>query len=97
MAVENTLDLEQTISNIELLDRAGCIGRWRKSFGRSPPKYLSHQFVKPVLIWELQNMELGELLVKADRRLKQIASGKTPPALAKPGSHLVREWNGRTY
>ena len=31
------------------------------------------------------------------RRLKQIASGKTLPTEARPGSHLVREWNGRTY
>ena len=66
-------------------------------FGRPPPKYLSPQFMKRVLIWELQNRELRDLSAKTERRLKQIASGKTPPGKAKPGSHLVREWNGRTY
>ena len=89
--------LERVISELEKLDRAGCLEHWRAAFGRSPPKYLSPQFMRRVLIWELQNKELGGLSVRAERRLKQIASGKTPPALAKPGAHLFREWNGRTY
>lgn len=58
---------------------------------------ISPQFIKRVLIWDLQNKELGGLSAGTERRLKQIASGKPPPAKAKPGSHLVREWNGRTY
>ena len=97
MASANASDLEQTIKNIDMLDRPGCLGHWREVFGRPPPKYLSPQFMKRVLIWELQNRELGELSAKTERRLKQIAAGKTLPAQAKPGSHLVREWNGRTY
>jgi len=31
------------------------------------------------------------------RDLSRIASGKASPAPARSGSHLVREWNGRTY
>ena len=88
---------EQAIACIEHLDRTGCLQRWREAFGRPPPKYLSPQFMKQVLIWELQNKYLGALSAKTERRLKQIVSGKTPPTRAKPGSHLVREWNGRTY
>jgi len=84
-------------AEIEGLDRAGCLDRWREAFGRPPPKYLSPQFMKRVLIWESQNRALGGVSAKTTRRLKQIASGKTMPATAKPGSHLVREWNGRTY
>ena len=97
MASANASDLEQTIKDIDMLDRPGCLGHWREVFGRPPPKYLSPQFMKRVLIWELQNRELGELSAKTERRLKQIAAGKTLPAQAKPGSHRVREWNGRTY
>ncbi len=89
--------LERAIKGIDMLDRPGCLSHWREVFGRSPPKYLSPQFMKRVLIWELQNSEIGGLAGKTERRLKQIASGKAPPVQAKPGSHLVREWNGRTY
>ena len=42
-------------------------------------------------------MHLGGASAKTERRLKQIASGKSVAVVAKPGSHLVREWNGRTY
>jgi len=89
--------LEQAILGIDLMDRPGCLDHWREAFGRSPPKYLSPQFMKRVLIWELQNRELGGLSAKTERRLQQIASGKMPPTQTRPGSHLVREWNGRTY
>ncbi len=97
MASGNASDLEQTIADIEQLGRIGCLDRWREEFGRSPPKYLSPQFMKRVLIREAQNQTLGGMSAKTERRLKQIAAGKAPPAVARPGSHLVREWNGRTY
>ncbi len=35
--------------------------------------------------------------MKTELRLQQIALGKALPPSLKPGSHLVREWNGRTY
>lgn len=82
---------------IEAFDRAECLERWRDVFGRPPPKYLSPQFMKRVLIWETQNRALGAVSAKTTRRLRQIASGKSVPTTAKPGSHLVREWNGCTY
>lgn len=53
--------------------------------------------MKRVLIWEAQSKAFGRVSSKTTRRLKQIARGKTAPTIAKPGSVLVREWNGRTY
>ena len=97
MAKDNKRKPEQAITTIEELNRVECLDLWREVFGRPPPKYLSPQFMKRVLIWELQNRTLGGLSTKTERRLQHIASGKTPLAKAKPGSHLVREWNGRTY
>ena len=60
-------------------------------------KYLSPQFMKRVLICEIQNQALGGVSLQTTRRLNQIASGKSLPATTKPGSRLIREWNGRTY
>jgi len=97
MAVERNSNLERAFAAIEELDRSDCLEHWREAFGRSPPKHLSVPFMKRVLIRDLQCRVLGGLSSRTARRLKQIASGKTPPAKAKPGSHLVREWNGRTY
>lgn len=89
--------LSATIVEIKGLERTACLERWREVFGRSPPKYLSSQFMRRVLIWELQNKIMGGISAKTERSLKQIASGKIPPSTAKPGSHLIREWNGRAY
>ena len=89
--------LESLIADISSFDRAECLDRWREVFERPPPKYLSPQFMKRVLIWEMQNRALGGVSLNTTRRLNQIASGKTRPATTKPGSHLIREWNGRTY
>lgn len=97
MTAEQNEKVSIRISEIEALDRDACLELSREIFGRSPPKYLSPQFMKRVLIWETQNRALGSVSTKTTRRLKQIAAGKTLPTTAKPGSHLVREWNGRTY
>ena len=45
------------------------------------------------------NMDEGMLdgVEVMTRFLNQIASGKSLPAITKPGSHLIREWTGRTY
>lgn len=89
--------LTHDIAGIEDAERSDCLDRWREAFGRSPPKHLSPRFMKRVLIWELQCRVLGSVPIKTDRALRQIAAGKSPRGTAKPGSHLIREWNGRTY
>lgn len=94
--------LAASITALEGLDRAGCLDHWREAFGRPPPKHLSPQFMKRVLIWDLQNRVVGRLPARTAKVLSRIALGKSAGAanartVAKPGSHLVREWNGRTY
>ena len=97
MSARYACELGCRIAEIDAFDRTECLDCWREMFGRPPPKYLSPQFMKRVLIWEAQNRALGGVSVKTTRRLKQIAAGKTVATIAKPGSDLVREWNGRTY
>ena len=97
MTEANPEDLPDLIVEIERFDRSACLERWQAVFGRSPPKHLSQPFMKKVLIWDLQTRVLGGVSAKTGRRLKRIAAGKSVPLVAKPGSHLVREWNGRTY
>jgi hypothetical protein len=97
MSGDKSDKLSILIAELDALNRTQCIDRWREMFGRPPPKYLSPQFMKRVLIWETQTRALGGVSAKTTRRLKQIASGDPVPAMAKPGARLVREWNGRTY
>lgn len=97
MPRDSAVGLERSIAQIDGFDRGECMERWQTSFGRPPPKHLSVPFMKRVLIWDIQNDLLGGVSAKTERRLSQIASGKKLRSKAKPGSHPVREWHGRTY
>ncbi len=89
------------LANIEGLDRAGCIAEWENVIGEDVPKHLSVSFMRKALAYEHQCKQYGGLSSSAKRALSAVASGKpiedaTRPS-TKPGTHLVREWNGRTY
>ncbi|MBT6512599.1 MAG: DUF2924 domain-containing protein [Rhodospirillaceae bacterium] len=90
-------DLELAIQATAHLDRPECLDRWQRAFGHPPPKYISIGFMRRVLIWKLQCETLGGLSKSTERALRRIANGNSTSASAKPGSRLVREWNGRTY
>jgi hypothetical protein len=82
-------------------DRAAIHSEWRREFGRPPSKHLSTGFMQSVLTWEMQAKQSAGLPTKIKRALQAIAKGKQPkltvPRTVAAGTHLVREWNGRTY
>ncbi len=77
--------------------RADCLARWRAAFGRPPPKHLSLPLLRKLLIWQRQTEVVGGLSARTERELARLASGSACARPVTPGSHLVREWNGRTY
>ncbi len=74
---------------------------WEKAFGAAPPPFLSVGFMQKALAHETQCKASGGLPAATRRALKQVADGKPASAIntgtIRPGAHLVREWNGRTY
>jgi len=90
-------ELRKRLAAIDRLDRKGCLNLWREMFGRSPPKYLSPQFMRRVLMYEIQCRALGRLSRMTEQRLKKATLGRSVVPKAKVGTRLVREWNGRTY
>ncbi|MEX1147719.1 MAG: DUF2924 domain-containing protein [Sphingomonadales bacterium] len=87
------------LAALAALDRAGCVARWREVFGMDPPRYLSSVFIAKALAYELQCRMQGGLSPKVRRTLKAMASakGEAAPVNLSPGTHLVQEWNGRTW
>ena len=87
-----------TLSN---LSRGGLAIQWGATFDAPPPKHLSAPFMIKAIGFEMQCKTLGGVSKSTERRLKAIARGgvaKAPMAISiKPGTHLMREWNGRTY
>lgn len=96
---------DNQVLQIKKMDRASCIAMWRKLHGRHPPNHLSIQFFRKSLLFEMQAKTFGGHSKIVQRVLKQAlnANGnrdnKTIPqaTVLKPGMHLVREWNGKTY
>ncbi|MGJ8557102.1 MAG: DUF2924 domain-containing protein [Sulfitobacter geojensis] len=82
-------------------ERPRVLAEWEAVIGSPPPKFLSVGFMEKAIAYETQCKALGGLPAQTRRALAQIAKGKTVHAaqagIAKAGTHLVREWNGRSY
>ena len=74
---------------------------WDAAFGSPPPPYLSVAFMRNAAAYATQCRAHGGLPAATRRTLQKVASGTPVPDAGKttlrPGAHLVREWNGRTY
>ena len=85
------------------LDFASLQRVWEQAFGAAPPRSLSRVFLCRVLAYERQCRTHGGLSAATRRALAAMANGTPGNGAAAPagsvsaGTHLVREWNGRTY
>ena len=83
------------------LDFASLRQVWEQTFGAAPPRSLSRVFMRRVLAYERQCRTLGWLSATTRRALAAMAnetpSSGAPAGSVSAGTHLVREWNGRTY
>jgi hypothetical protein len=99
----------QDVARFEAMSREDCIDEWRRTMGGQSLKYVSVQFMRSALAYEAQIKAYGghsnavrralKTALKAEQRSSE-AGGRQKPALhssLRPGTHLVREWNGRTY
>ena len=83
------------------LDVASLRRAWEQTFGAAPARSLSRVFLRRVLSHERQCRTHGGHSA-ATRRILAAMVNVTPGNVAPAGSvsagtHLVREWNGRTY
>ena len=88
--------MTDALAELESLDRAALVERWRTVFGQPAPRYTHLELLRSALAWEAQRQAAG-MKPSTRRRIVQ-ALGERPRAqrLA-PGSELLREWNGRTH
>ena len=82
------------------LDFASLRRVWEQTFGAAPSSSLSRIFMRRVLLHERQCRTYGGLSATTRRALAAMAnetpSSGTPAGSVSAGTHLVREWNGRT-
>lgn len=77
---------------------------WQDVHGRSPPRGLGRNLLVRALEWEAQARTCGGMTPRIERELTRLArqlgqSGELDldrQVTLKPGTRLVREWQGRT-
>lgn len=83
-----------TMSPAQLREEWSCV------FEEQAPD-LPTSMIRRVLAYRLQENELGGLPLHAQRTLDIVAEGAAPlpeaPIQIKPGSRLLREWNGKLH
>ena len=86
---------------LEGLDVASLRRVWEQTFEAAPPRSLSRVFMRRVLAYERQCRTHGGHSAATRRALAAMAnetpSPGAPAGSVSAGTHLVREWNGRTY
>lgn len=100
------LPLAQELIHLEGMARIDLIACWRRLFKTRPAKNLSSPMMRRIIGYEIQCQSLGGLSARAQRALKPLSktglSAYNKPKsrgvpLLKPGTQLIREWNGRPY
>lgn len=87
---------------LEEASRGNLVAQWRRHYRSEPPRYASVEFMRQAISYAIQERELGGLPASAQRELLAIAKGTQPAGTSskiriKPGTKLLREWNGNTH
>jgi hypothetical protein len=99
-------ELRESVANLATLDLAGLRLQWRNVFGGAAPLHLPKPLVARIIAYRLQADAFGDLPDTVRRALEGFdvqnlvpngptrGSGLPYRRRIKPGSILVREWNG---
>ncbi len=94
-----------SIAGLDALTRAELGERFEELFGRTAPKGMSRPLLLRVVAYRIQEDNIGGPNRALKRRLAKLAreldaSGSVtppPPTQIKPGTRLLREWQGETH
>ena len=98
------IDITAELARLESLTNFELRGEWRRLHHMQPPKSLSRDLLLRGITYKIQERAFGALSKSVLRKI----SGATPEAppgarrsaprtAVKPGTRLVREWNGQTH
>jgi hypothetical protein len=104
--VSTTLEVE--IAALPAMNIAQLQAKWRSALKEAPPPHIRKQLLVPLLAYKLQEKTYGGLKPEIKRRLRELAAdfkrdpkkagAKTRgPLSIKPGTKLIRQWNGQTH
>jgi Protein of unknown function (DUF2924) len=104
-AIQNATACREALARLTELDLGALRQQWRALYKADASPHLSRELLLRAVAYRMQEVAFGGLRPERQRQLRQIAqqfneTGKirrrARPEL-KPGTRLVREWQGRTY
>ena len=104
-AIPNATACREALSRLPTLDIGELRQQWRGLYKTQAPANLSRELLLRAVAYRMQEVALGGLRPAWQRQLHQIAQQpkrteattiRARPEL-KPGTRLMREWQGRTY
>jgi Protein of unknown function (DUF2924) len=104
-AIQNATACREALSRLPTLDIGGLRQQWRGLYKTQAPANLSRELLLRAVAYRMQEVALGGLRPARQRQLRQIAqqlnetgaANTCPSRGLKPGTRLIREWQGRTY
>ena len=96
---------EEALSRLLTLHIGELRQQWRGLYKTQAPRHFSRELLVRAVAFRMQELALGGLRPEPQRQLRRIAQEfkdtgeariRARPEL-KPGTRLVREWQGRTY
>jgi hypothetical protein len=103
--IQDSTACREALSRLPTLDIGELRQQWRALYKAEASPHLSRELLVRAVAYRMQEVALRGLRPVRQRQLRQIAqqfkqtgSTNTPPRPElKPGTQLVREWQGRTY
>jgi hypothetical protein len=98
-------NIDQELKRLTDMNTSDLRAEWRKRFGCKPASRLSKDLMVRTIAYKIQEKVFGGLSKAARKKLKnyrrQIQTGGTIAVATdiriKPGTKLVREWNGQVH
>jgi hypothetical protein len=103
--IKNATFCREALSRLPNLDIGELRQQWRGLYKTQAPPNLSRELLLGAVAYRMQEVAFGELRPARQRQLRQIAqqfdrigaAKARPRPELKPGTRLMREWQGRTY
>jgi hypothetical protein len=100
--------LEREIAALPEMNLAELQAKWRSALKQTPPPHVRKQLLVPLLAYKLQEQAYGglkpevrrrfrELAIDFNRDPKKAAARLADPQRIKPGTRLIRQWEGQTH
>ena len=100
-----SIDIAAELVRLEALTNFELRAEWRRLHHMQPPRSLSRDLLLRGITYKIQERAFGGLSKSVLRRLTGVGPDATsdhsrraaPRTTVKPGTRLVREWNGQTH